>query len=421
MEGSAKRRLDAPDSWSDFFDAKLSALRDAGEYRVFRTLERTWSEQDSWSTHYRDRQVSNFCSNDYLAMSMHPEVVQTALEAVRTHGVGAGGSRNIGGTYAAHLRLERALAELHGYDAGLIFTSGYLANYVPLQTIGTRVPNVVFYSDEMNHASMIDAIGVATRDSKLNCDKRIFRHNDLVHLERLLASDPPDRPKVIVFESLYSMEADIAPIAQICELGHRYGALVFLNEVHAVGVYGPRGSGLLAERAPQAHKPHIIVGTLGKAFGAIGGYMVGDAETVDFVRSFGRGFIFTTSLPPAIAAAATAAVQHLKHSDEERNTLQRNVARLKQGLRGARIPFIGDSHIVPVMVGDSRRSVQLSERLLAAGFLVTAINFPTVPRGTERLRVTVTPAHTEADIDAFISTLDSLWTEMGLQRVQDVA
>ena len=256
---------------------------------------------------------------------MHPKVSRAAVEMIQSSGVGAGGSRNIGGSYKTHQDLEDELADLHGYESGLIFTSGYLANYVPILTIGANIPNVVFYSDAENHASMIDAMGAVTRDVKLNCDKRIFNHNDLHDLEQLLGSDDPDRPKVIVFESLYSMDADFSSIEEMSRLAEKYNALLFLNEVHAVGIYGREGGGLYTTVSEKVKAPHIIVGTLGKSFGAIGGYMVGSDETVDFVRSYGRGFIFTTSLPPVITAAAVTAVRYLRRDSEQKEALWERV------------------------------------------------------------------------------------------------
>ena len=410
--------IEVPKSWHETFDKKLEELKDTGEYRVFRTIERINSGGQNFTTLFKEREILNFCSNDYLSMSTHPEVVEAAMSMISSSGVGAGGSRNISGSYVVHPILEHELADLHGYDQGLVFTSGYLANYVPLVTIGTHLPGLIIYSDEMNHASMIDAIGVVTHDQKLNCEKRIFRHNDVQHLDELMSTDDPRRPKLIVFESLYSMDADRAPIQEICELGRKHNALVFLNEVHAVGIYGPQGAGLLVEQGVTT-RPHIVVGTLGKSFGTIGGYMVGDATVVDFVRSFGRGFIFTTSLPPSIIAASIAAIRHLRDSTSERDQMWDRVSYLKQLLKDGGIPFDGDSHIIPIMVGDAKKNSELSNRLLDEGFLVTAINYPTVARGASRLRVTTTPSHSRADVEKFAQSLDRLWTEIRLPRIKN--
>ena len=412
--------IDSKGSWHAIFDQKLKKLKDTGEYRVFRPIERINSGGQDWTTLFKKKEILNFCSNDYLSMSTHPEVVDAAVSVVCSSGVGAGGSRNIAGSYLVHPILERELADLHGYDQGLVFTSGYLANYVPLLSIGTHIPGLIFYSDEKNHASMIDAIGVVTRDQELNCEKRIFRHNDVQHLAELMAADDPQRPKLVVFESLYSVDADQAPIQEICDVGIKHNALIFLNEVHTAGIYGPQGAGLLFEQGATT-RPHIVVGTLGKSFGAIGGYMVGDETTVDFVRSFGRGFIFTTSLPPSIVAAATAAIRHLRESTSERDQMWDRVSYLKQLLNAGGIPFDGDSHIIPVMVGDAKKNSELSNRLLDEGFLVTAINYPTVARGTERLRVITTPAHSRSDVKRFAEALDRLWTEFRLPRKKNSA
>lgn len=412
--------VDVAQTWRDTFERKLKRLQDTGEYRVFRTIEVTNGETQDWTVLFEKREIINFCSNDYLSMCTHPKVVDAGVSVVRSSGVGAGGSRNISGSHLVHPGLEDELADLHGYDRGLVFTSGYLANYVPLVTLGTHLPGLIFYSDELNHASMIDAMGVVTRDKKLNCEKRIFRHNDVEHLAELLAADDPQRPKLIAFESLYSMDADRAPIQAICDLGMKHNALLFLNEVHAVGIYGPQGAGLLVEQGVTA-RPQIVVGTLGKSFGAIGGYMVGDDTVVDFVRSFGKGFIFTTSLPPSIVAAATAAIRHLRESTAERDRMWERVALLKQMLDDRGIPYDGDSHIVPVMVADPKKNVAVSNRLLEEGFMVTAVNYPTVARGTERLRVTTIPAHSRSDVERFVLALDRLWTEFGLPRTKHAA
>lgn len=412
MHTSTEKRIDL---WTAHFKSRLDGLKDSGEYRVFRTIERVHGDNKSWTTRFSNSDIISFCSNDYLAMSMHPLVVNTAINTLRTSGVGAGGSRNIGGTFTTHHELENELADLHRYDSGLIFTSGYLANYVPLLTLGTQVPDLIFYSDEANHASMIDAIGAVTRDNKLNCDKRIFKHNDVKDLERLLSADDPNRPKAIVFESVYSMDADLSPIKEICELAERYNSLIFLNEVHAVGIYGPEGSGVF-NTLSNVTQPHITVGTLGKSFGTIGGYMVGSEETVDFVRSYGRGFIFTTSLPPALTTAATSAIRHLRQSKLETDALWERVKLLKLSLIERKIPYIGASHIIPIVIGDAKKSIEVSNRLLKEGFLVTAVNYPTVPRGTERLRVTVTPAHAIEDVERFVEALDALWEEYQFAR-----
>lgn len=400
--------------YDSFFDHRIQELHREGRYRVFADLERQtgafpkalWRRADGTA-----KQVTIWCSNDYLGMGQHPDVIAAMVEAAKRHGAGAGGTRNISGTSHYHVALEQSLANLHGKESALLFTSGYISNEAALSTIAKLLPDCVVFSDANNHASMIQGI----RQS--GCEKYIFRHNDLEHLEQLLQSVERCRPKIIAFESVYSMDGDIAPIADICTLAEKYGALTYLDEVHAVGMYGPRGAGI-AERDGVMARVDIIEGTLGKAYGVMGGYIASQRNIVDVVRSYASSFIFTTALPPALLAAALASVEHLKASQQERLRQQERVGRLKSMLRQAGIPQLPSvSQIVPVMVGDARLCKAASDMLLDEhDIYVQPINYPTVPRGTERLRLTPTPLHGDADLEALLTALLAVWKKLGLKR-----
>ena len=395
-----------------FFHGHLDRLRDEGRYRVFAELERIVGAFPRARLHREGcspRDVTVWCSNDYLAMGQHPAVVEAMQAAIGAQGSGAGGTRNISGTNTLHAALERELAALHGKEAALVFTSGYVANETTLQTLGALLPGCELYSDAFNHASMIAGI----RHS--GATRRIFRHNDPRHLEELLAAADPATPKVVAFESVYSMDGDVSPIGEICDVAHRHGALTYLDEVHAVGMYGARGAGV-AERDGVLDKVDIVQATLAKAFGVVGGYIASTAATVDFVRSCGSGFIFTTSLPPAIAAAALASVRLVSGQPELRTRHQERAATLKRRLAAAGLPVMpSTTHIVPVFVGDAALCKQASDLLLDRhAIYVQPINYPTVPRGTERLRITPTPLHSDADIAHLVSALTTLWRELGL-------
>ncbi len=395
-----------------FFTGHLRRLHDEGRYRVFAELERVVGAFPRARLHREGqppRDVTVWCSNDYLAMGQHPTVVEAMRQAIDAQGSGAGGTRNISGTNTLHAALERELAALHEKEAALVFTSGYVANETTLQTLGALLPGCELYSDALNHASMIAGI----RHS--GAVRRIFRHNDVAHLEELLAGADPSTPKVVAFESVYSMDGDVSPIGAICDVAHRYGALTYLDEVHAVGMYGARGAGV-AERDGALGKVDIVQGTLAKAFGVVGGYIASTAATVDFVRSCGTGFIFTTSLPPAIAAAALASVRHVSAHPDLRVRHQERAASLKRKLAVAGLPVMDSAtHIVPVFVGDAALCKQASDLLLERhAIYVQPINYPTVARGTERLRLTPTPLHGDDDMVRLVAALQDVWQTLGL-------
>ncbi len=402
--------------YQDFFRTELDALREEGNYREFAELERHRGAFPSATCHNGPGDVTIWCSNDYLGMGQHPAVLGAMHEALDRTGAGAGGTRNISGTTHDHVILERELADLHGKEDALLFTSGYVSNWAALGTLGSRIPDCVILSDALNHASMIEGI----RHSK--AQRVIWKHNDLIDLEAKLKALPADQPKLIAFESVYSMDGDIAPIKEICDLADRYGAMTYLDEVHAVGLYGPRGGGI-AEREGLMDRITVIEGTLGKAFGVVGGYIAASAELCDFVRSFASGFIFTTALPPSVAAGAAASIKHLKASSVEREAQQARVARVRARLDEIGLPHIENpSHIIPIIVGDPNKCKFISDMLLREhGIYIQPINYPTVPKGTERLRITPSPVHSDSDIEHLITTLEALWAQCELARRPMVA
>jgi len=400
-------------NYNGFFATALEKLREERRYRVFADLERIAGRfpHAIWHSPHGPREVVIWCSNDYLGMAQHPKVIGAMVDVAARMGTGAGGTRNIAGTNHPLVELERELADLHGKPAALLFTSGYVSNQTGIATIARLLPNCLLLSDALNHNSMIEGV----RQS--GGEKKIWRHNDVGHLEELLKAADRERPKLVVFESLYSMDGDVAPVHAIYDLAERYNAMTYCDEVHAVGMYGPRGGGI-CERDGAMARVDVIEGTLAKAFGCLGGYIAGSTAMVDAVRSYAPGFIFTTALPPAICAAATAAIRHLKASSWERERHQDRAARVKAVLNAAGLPVMPSStHIVPVLVGDPEKCKQASDLLLAEhGIYIQPINYPTVPRGMERLRITPSPYHDDVLIDALAEALVEVWERLGLKR-----
>ncbi len=398
--------------YASFFHQKLQEIKAEGRYRVFADLERCAKEfpYAQYHTNNNTQRVVVWCANDYLGMGQHPKVLEAMENAIKKVGAGAGGTRNISGTNHYHVLLEKELACLHDKEAALIFSSGYVSNEASISALATHLPECVVFSDSRNHASIIQGI----RNSR--AQKQIFHHNDVSHLKELLSRYPKDRAKLIIFESVYSMDGDIAPIESICNLAEEYNALTFIDEVHAVGMYGHKGGGI-SQRDAQDKRLTIIEGTLGKAFGVVGGYIASTTEIVDFIRSFASGFIFTTSMPPAVAAAALASVQHLKSSSSERGRHQEVVQKVKQKLSKAGIPFMPTkTHIIPILVRDAHQCKLASDKLLKEyNIYVQPINYPTVSRGTERLRITPSPVHTDAMVDDLVDALKCVWDELYIE------
>ena len=401
-----------------FFASELDTVRADGRYRVFTDIKRhrgkfphatRFIEEDTQA-------VTVWCSNDYLGMGQHPTVLEAMHNCLDECGAGAGGTRNISGTNHYHVLLERELADLHNKESALLFTSGYVSNWAGLGTLAGKIPGCVVFSDALNHASMIEGIRYSRAPYK------IWRHNDVAHLDELLSQYGPDVPKLVAFESVYSMDGDIAPIAEILDVCEKHGAMSYIDEVHAVGLYGPRGGGV-AEREGLMDRITVIEGTLGKAFGVMGGYIAASANLIDFVRSFASGFIFSTALPPAVAAGAAASIRHLKQSSAERELQQERVAQVRRKLDLMGIPHLDNpSHIIPVMVGDAKKCKMISDWLMDNhGIYVQPINYPTVPGGTERLRVTPSPVHSEGDIDRLIKALSEIWSHCELARMEKAA
>lgn len=399
--------------FDSLFRAQLDDLKAEGNYRIFAEMQRNCGQHpratNTWNGGARD--VTVWCSNDYLGMGQHPDVVNAMVEAARTCGTGAGGTRNISGNNSHHIALEAELADLHGKEDALLFTSGYVSNWAALGTLGSRLPNAVILSDALNHASMIEGIRYS------RADKAIWKHNDPEDLNRKLAAIPEGRTKIVAFESVYSMDGDIAPIGEILDVCEAHGAMSYIDEVHAVGMYGSRGGGVTEEMG-LADRVTLIEGTLGKAFGCFGGYISGSTSLCDFIRSFASGFIFTTALPPAVAAAARVAIAHLKTSQIERLRQREQVAKLRKRLDQMGIPHLDNpSHIIPVMIKDPVKCRMIADVLMADfGVYVQPINYPTVPKGTERLRFTPGPLHSDADIDHLCRALNTLWQQCALAR-----
>ncbi|MEE4153805.1 MAG: 5-aminolevulinate synthase [Erythrobacter sp.] len=404
--------------YEGFFAEQLEGVRAEGRYRVFTDIKRHRGRFPH-ATRFVDDEtqaVTVWCSNDYLGMGQHQTVLEAMHEVLDECGAGAGGTRNISGTNHYHVELEAELADLHGKESALLFTSGYVSNWAGIGTLAARIPDCVVFSDALNHASMIEGIRYSRAPYK------IFRHNDVAHLDELLSDYGPEVPKLVTFESVYSMDGDIAPIADILDVCEKHGALTYIDEVHAVGLYGPRGGGI-AEREGLMDRIDVIEGTLGKAFGVMGGYIAASRDLVDFVRSFASGFIFSTALPPAVAAGAAASIRHLKTSDRERELQQDRVAQVRRKLDMMGIPHIANpSHIIPVMVGDAHKCKRISDWLMDNhGIYVQPINYPTVPVGTERLRLTPSPVHTDGDIDRLITALSEIWSQCELARMATAA
>nr|WP_207791017.1 5-aminolevulinate synthase [Pacificimonas flava] len=409
----SKQHPEARVNYDQIFEKAIERLHEEGRYRVFIDIMRnrgSFPNARCFAGHNGPKPITVWCSNDYLCMGQHPKVVEAMEGALHDVGAGSGGTRNIGGNTHLHIQLEEELAGLHAKEAALLFTSGYVSNEATLSTLAKLLPGCIVYSDELNHASMIAGIRNA------GCEKRVFRHNDLTHLEELLAADDPEAPKLIAFESVYSMDGDIAPIAEICDLADKYNALTYLDEVHAVGMYGPHGGGI-SERDEVADRLTIIEGTLGKAFGVMGGYITAKKTLIDVIRSYAPGFIFTTSLSPVLVAGALASVRHLKESVEERDAQQAAAARLKTMMSEAGLPVMpSTTHIVPLLVGDPVKAKRISDVLLMEyGVYVQPINYPTVPRGTERLRFTPGPSHDETMMADLVKALVEVWDRLELQ------
>jgi 5-aminolevulinate synthase len=410
------RELDGALSAVDYnrvFSAAIDRLHEEGRYRVFIDILRnkgSYPNARCFAGHNGPKPITVWCSNDYLAMGQHPKVIAAMEDALHDVGAGSGGTRNIGGNTHYHVDLEAELADLHGKDGALLFTSGYVSNEATLATLGKVLPGCVIFSDALNHASMIAGI----RNS--GCEKRVWRHNDLAHLEELLAAEDPDAPKLIAFESVYSMDGDVADIARVCDLADKYNAITYCDEVHAVGMYGARGGGI-SERDAVADRVTIIEGTLGKAFGVMGGYITASRDIIDVIRSYAPGFIFTTSLSPVLVAGVLASVRHLKASSEERDAQQAAAAYLKTAFADAGLPVMNSTtHIVPLMIGDPVKAKKISDILLAEyGVYVQPINYPTVPRGTERLRFTPGPAHSEAMMAELTGALVEIFGRLELR------
>ena len=403
-------------NYNAVFEKAIDRLHAEGRYRVFIDILRNKGNYPSarcFAGHNGPKDITVWCSNDYLCMGQHPDVISAMENALHDVGAGSGGTRNIGGNTHYHVELEQELADLHGKDGALLFTSGYVSNDATLSTLAKVLPGCIIYSDELNHASMIAGIRNA------GCEKRVWRHNDLAHLEELLAADDPEVPKLIAFESVYSMDGDVAPISGVCDLADKYNALTYCDEVHAVGMYGARGGGI-SERDAVADRVTIIEGTLGKAFGVMGGYIAADQNIIDVIRSYAPGFIFTTSLSPVLVAGVLAAVRHLKASSVERDAQQSNAATLKKLFADAGLPvMLSNTHIVPLMVGDPVKAKKISDILLAEyGVYVQPINYPTVPRGTERLRFTPGPQHDEDMMRNLTAALLEIWGRMDMQVAQ---
>ena len=400
-------------NYKSLFQAALARVREERRYREFADLQRIAGRfpRALWHSPEGAKDVVIWCSNDYLGMGQHPRVIAAMVDTAKAMGTGAGGTRNIAGTHHPIVQLEHELADLHGKEAALVFTSGYVANETSIATVAKLLPGCLIFSDSLNHNSLIAGI----RQS--GCEKLIFRHSDVAHLEELLRAADKNRPKLIVFESLYSMDGDVAPIEAICTLAERYGALTYLDEVHAVGLYGPRGGGI-AERDGAMRRIDIIQGTLGKAFGCIGGYVAANTTLIDAIRSYAPGFIFTTTLPPAVCAAALASIRHLKQSQSEREAHQMRVRAVKESLVAARLPIATNStHVIVLMVGDPEKCKKASDLLLAEhGIYVQAINYPTVPKGTERLRITPNAGHDDQLTEKFVEGMVAVWDKLGLPR-----